>query len=73
MVIFKTPRLAINKLQFTCAFVQWLIKSSFVWFFFKDLFWPVNKPRFTCGFVLWLNTSFGQLINRGSLVFSCGG
>ena len=49
----------------------------------KHLLWPVNKPRFTCGFVQWLKKrsfvwlflkdSFGEFINRGSLVVSFGG
>ena len=54
-----------------------------MWLFLKHLFWPVNKSWFTCGFVQWLKRSsfvwlflkdsFGQLINRGSLVVSCSG
>ena len=49
----------------------------------KRLFWPVNELGFTCclrqglkrsSFVwLFLKDSFGQLINRGSLVVSCSG
>ena len=73
----------VDKSWFTCGFVQWLKRSSFVWLFLKHLFWPVKKPRFTCDFVqclkrssfvwLFLKDSFGQSINCSSLVVSRSG
>ena len=43
MVILKHLFWPVNKPRFTCGFVQWLKRSSFVWFVLNDLFWPNNK------------------------------
>ena len=58
-------------------------KEQFCVVILKHLFWPVKKPRFPCDFVqclkrssfvwLFLKDSFGQLINRCSLVVLCSG
>ena len=43
MVILKHLFWPVNKPRFTCGFVQWLKRSSFVWLFFKHSFGQLIK------------------------------